>query len=162
MKAGTPKMVLVEWEDSTQPTSSWMWMSDIPDEQKIVKCKTVGWLIEDGKDVKTLALTIGDGDDKDICQANGIINIPTRCTIRTVHLLTSKSKGQKMAINKSSKKKTAPKKRKILKVETSDRISTKASSGLRKPEKQSLKDIRSVSGSALRNDETKGKRSKKR
>lgn len=156
-----PKMVLVEWEDSSQPRSSWVFISDL-DEPQIIKCMSVGYLLDDGRDVKTLALSIGHYDDIDSRQVNGIMTIPTRCIIRIDNLLTSKRKEHKMSPNKSRKKSKSPKKIKILKKETSDRVSSFASAGVKDPEKLTPKQVRSISASAMSQDETKGKRSKKK
>ena len=46
----------------------------------------VGWLVNDGTDVKALAPNIGNYDDLDGAQASGIICIPSRCITRLVKL----------------------------------------------------------------------------
>jgi len=79
-----PPLVLAEWEDSAQPKSNWVFLSDF-EKPEIIKCVSVGWLINDGADVKALAPNIGDGE-----QASGIICIPSRCITRLVKLKETK------------------------------------------------------------------------
>lgn len=71
------RLVLVEWEDSARPVPEWVWASAHTWEQ-VVKCRSVGWLVYDGADVKALAPNVGDeeGEDHQYC---GVIRIPARC-----------------------------------------------------------------------------------
>lgn len=78
-------LVMVEWQDSAQPISSWIYLSDVP-EPRIVECVSVGWLIQDGDVVKALAPNVGNLGDPDAAQASGVIRIPTRCITRLVRL----------------------------------------------------------------------------
>lgn len=81
---GEPKpcpLVLVEWEDSAQPVSSWQWITAYT-EPDIVTCASVGWLIHDGRDVKVVAPNLGHSDDQSAVQVSGVIRIPTRCVTR--------------------------------------------------------------------------------
>ena len=79
------QLVLVEWEDSAQPLPSWQWLSDC-NEFEFVVCRSVGWLVHDGDEVKALAPNIGwCGADEDR-QVSGLIRIPARC-IRKVTML---------------------------------------------------------------------------
>ncbi|MGF7211595.1 hypothetical protein GGE65_006212 [Skermanella aerolata] len=77
----TCPLVLVEWEDSTQPVSSWQWITSYK-EPDIVTCASVGWLIHDGADVKALAPNLGHSDEQRAVQVSGVIRIPTRCVTR--------------------------------------------------------------------------------
>lgn len=76
-------LVLVEWEDSSQPTSRWYQIAEIVEGAPTV-CRTVGFLMRDDARVKVIAHTVnGEG------QANhttGIIRIPSRAVIRIDHL----------------------------------------------------------------------------
>lgn len=57
------KLVLVEWLDShISPT----WTRDSP-QSAALKCQTVGWLVHDGKDAKTLAASVTIEDDPQRC-----------------------------------------------------------------------------------------------
>ena len=78
-------LVLVEWEDSTQPIAGWVYLADF-ETKTAVKCASVGWLIHDGEDVKALAPNMGDLGDGDSAQASGIIRIPARCITSVVRL----------------------------------------------------------------------------
>lgn len=73
------KLVLIEWEDSTQPTSSWQFRDDV--RAAVVRIASVGWLVKDGKRVKALAPNVGGLDGKVKAQVTGVITIPTRCVI---------------------------------------------------------------------------------
>lgn len=79
-------LVLVEWEDSTQPVSSWQWITAYK-EPDIVTCASVGWLIHDGADVKALAPNLGHSDEQRAVQVSGVIRIPTRCVTRITVLV---------------------------------------------------------------------------
>lgn len=76
-----PKLVLVEWEDSRQPSSGWVWLDDV-DLGEAVPCKTAGWIIAESKSVMAVAQNIGDNGD----QACGIIRIPKRCVVKVTKL----------------------------------------------------------------------------
>lgn len=79
MKADPP-LVLIEWEDSSQPVSHWQFVDDI--KVAAVRIASVGWLVKDGKKVKGLAPNIGGLDGKVCPQVTGVISIPTRCVIQ--------------------------------------------------------------------------------
>ena len=78
-------LVLVEWEDSTQPVPQWKYLADY-EKAGAVKCASVGWLIQDDKHTKALAPNIGDLGTDDSAQASGVIRIPVRCITRIVRL----------------------------------------------------------------------------
>lgn len=78
-------LVLVEWEDSRQPSSSWVRLSTL-EPPTAVRCVSVGWLIHDGASVKALASNMGDVDDENSVQASGVIRIPARCITRLTEL----------------------------------------------------------------------------
>ena len=70
------KLVLVEWLDShITPT----WTRDAP-QTTAQKCRTVGWLVHDGKDAKTLAASVTEEDDPQRCCQ---MTIPTAAIVRT-------------------------------------------------------------------------------
>ena len=78
-------LVLIEWEDSVQPQSSWQALADWK-LSGVVVIASVGWLIKDGKRVKALAPNMGGIDGKTCVQVSGVIHIPTRCVIRITKL----------------------------------------------------------------------------
>lgn len=79
-----PKLVLIEWEDSAQPVPGWAWLDELED-MKAVRCRSVGWLIQDDAKVKALAPNLGCVLDED-WQVSGVIRIPARCVTRLVEI----------------------------------------------------------------------------
>ena len=80
------KLVMVEWVDSAQPTSEWEFLSEV-EFKRIVNCSSVGWLIEDGGRVMTLAANFGEMDGiKDSEQVCAVIRIPVKSIISVVEL----------------------------------------------------------------------------
>lgn len=77
-------LVVIEWEDSAQPVSNWAWLDDHT-WGEVVKCRSAGWLIHDGADVKALAPNLGDLDSGS-AQVSGVIRIPTRCITEIKYL----------------------------------------------------------------------------
>lgn len=74
-------LVLVEWEDSRQPSAQWQLLRGFTPSD-ICRCTSVGWLVYDGVDKKVLAPNVGDIEDEHNMQASGLIHIPTRCVTR--------------------------------------------------------------------------------
>ncbi len=85
-------LVLVEWEDSRQPSGRWERLADFSP-AGICKCVSVGFLVHDGADKKVLAPNMADVEDEQNIQATGMINIPTSCVTRIVQIeeITSSS-----------------------------------------------------------------------
>jgi hypothetical protein len=79
-RRGCP-LVLIEWEDSRQPTGAWSRLSGFKPAD-ICRCASVGWLIYDGRDRKVLAPNMGDIGDEHNAQMSGTINIPASCITR--------------------------------------------------------------------------------
>jgi hypothetical protein len=78
------RLVLIEWEDSSQPVSSWQFKDDV--KAAAVHIASVGWLVVDKKSVKALAPNVGGLDGKVSAQVSGVISIPTRCIIKIVDI----------------------------------------------------------------------------
>lgn len=78
------RLVLIKWEDSSQPAPAWQFINDAPT-LKIIKCLSVGWLIDSNKHVKMIAPNIGDIDNEN-AQASGFIQIPVRSIIKIVEI----------------------------------------------------------------------------
>ena len=78
MKNGCP-LVIVEWVDSAQPQSCWKFLEDVgtPDS---IHCVSVGWLVSDGEENKSVAPNMGGVNDPGSMQVSGIITIPV-CSI---------------------------------------------------------------------------------
>ena len=79
------KLVLVEWEDSAQPTPSWMFLDDAPD-LEIIKCMSVGWIINENDNVLMIAPNIGDYESGGGAQGSAFIRIPKSAIIKTASL----------------------------------------------------------------------------
>lgn len=67
------KIVFIKWIDSKSGSFEWEYLDEI-ESLKPVVCKSIGFLIEDNREFKTIAPTIGGG------QVLGRITIPT-CSI---------------------------------------------------------------------------------
>lgn len=82
------QLVIVEWEDSAQPTPAWElrsnWKPGSP-----IRIATAGWLVHDGKQVKAVAQNVGGLDGNVAAQMSGVIHIPASA-IRSIHRLTEK------------------------------------------------------------------------
>lgn len=75
-------LVWIEWEDSARPDGAWRFIEDWADAaDEIVRCVSVGFLINDGDKVKAVAQNIGDADTSS-AQASGFIRIPSRCVTK--------------------------------------------------------------------------------
>jgi hypothetical protein len=74
-----PKLVLIEWVDSHQVQR---WTSEEPSQEPML-CRSVGWLIHDGKKAKTVCahMTL-----ETIPQRTGEMTIPT-CAITKMTVL---------------------------------------------------------------------------
>lgn len=79
------KLMLVEWEDSAQPTSNWSYLSN-PPELEIIQCVSVGWLVQENDRVLMLAPNIGDYESGNGAQGCGLIRIPKAAITRTARL----------------------------------------------------------------------------
>lgn len=83
--ANDASLVLIEWEDSRQPSAAWVRLSDF-EPAGASDCVSVGFLIYDGEDYKALAPNMADIEDDENMQASGIIHIPANCITRIVKL----------------------------------------------------------------------------
>lgn len=79
------ELVLVEWEDSAQPTSNWRYLDD-PPALEVIQCISVGWVIGKNDRVIMLAPNIGDYESGDGAQGTGFIRIPANSITRMVAL----------------------------------------------------------------------------
>lgn len=84
-------LVLIEWEDSRQPSSAWKHLAEHP-VWYAVKCASVGWLVHDDDQKKVLAPNMGDIDDASNMQLSGEIVIPTSCVLRISRLNETSSR----------------------------------------------------------------------
>ena len=99
----TATLVIVEWEDSRQPSGAWKRLSEFkPD--GICQCVSVGFLIYDGEDYKTVAPNMADISSDENMQASGLIHIPTTCVTKISPLkeITSSSTSSRASDLKQS------------------------------------------------------------
>lgn len=76
--------VLIEWEDSAQPSSAWGWVDELSDPAPVL-CQTVGFLVKETERCLVLALSIGDATSERP-QANGVMQIPRSAVVRLTSL----------------------------------------------------------------------------
>jgi len=84
MKQLKPSLVLIEWEDSAQPDGQWRYIDGL-NPGTIVRCTSVGYLLESDAKTKALAQNVAALGTDD-AQASGIIRIPTRAVTRIKRL----------------------------------------------------------------------------
>jgi hypothetical protein len=73
-------LVIIRWQDSAQPLSSWQYLSALP-RTRPIECATVGWLLKDDDDIKVICQSVGDLENPKNAQASGIMTIPARCVL---------------------------------------------------------------------------------
>lgn len=76
---------MIEWEDSAQPIPSWRLLADF-EPQGILRCVSVGWLIQDDDCVKAVAPNMGGINVEGSLQVSGVIQIPASCVLRVTRL----------------------------------------------------------------------------
>lgn len=86
MTAKAPKLVLIEWVDSSQPLPAWRFLDDLPP-LEVVRCCSVGWLVAEGRGVKLIAPNIGNVESGGSAQGSGLIRIPIPSITRQVRLV---------------------------------------------------------------------------
>jgi hypothetical protein len=80
--------ILVEWADSAQPISAWMFLENKPS-LEIIQCVSVGWVVGETDEVLMLAPNLGDIESGGSAQASGFIRIPKSAVTRRVELMAS-------------------------------------------------------------------------
>ena len=80
--------ILVEWIDSAQPISAWMFLENKPS-LEIIQCVSVGWVVGETDEVLMLAPNLGDIESGGSAQASGFIRIPKSAVTRRVELMAS-------------------------------------------------------------------------
>lgn len=78
-------LVMIEWVDSVLPRSRWDYLTDIG-RPEAVRCVSVGWLVADHKNIKSLAPNMGAVDTSDSLQVSGLITIPMQAIIKITRL----------------------------------------------------------------------------
>jgi hypothetical protein len=80
------KLVQIEWVDSQGPDGSWRFLheEDLKKTLSDLLCRSVGWLVYDGKDCKRIVPHLaGNGDD---LQGRGDLAIPSRSIVKITEL----------------------------------------------------------------------------
>ena len=78
--------LLVEWMDSAQPISAWMFLENKPSLETI-QCVSVGWVVGETDEVLMLAPNLGDIESGGSAQGSGFIRIPKSAVTRRVVLI---------------------------------------------------------------------------
>jgi len=78
--------ILVEWTDSAQPISAWMFLENKPS-LEIIQCVSVGWVVGETDEVLMLAPNLGDIESGGSGQASGFIRIPKSAVTRRVAMI---------------------------------------------------------------------------
>ena len=78
--------ILVEWIDSAQPISAWMFLENKPS-LEIIQCVSVGWVVGETDEVLMLAPNLGDIESGGSGQGSGFIRIPKSAVTRRVVLI---------------------------------------------------------------------------
>jgi hypothetical protein len=81
----TCPLVMIEWEDSSQPLSSWQYLADFGEPRAII-CRSVGWLLVSNRRTTVVVPNMGGLDSPDAMQASGTIVIPTRAVRKVFRL----------------------------------------------------------------------------
>ena len=81
-----PRPVLVEWEDSAQPSPEWTFIDDIPEEPGILVIRSLGWLVKRDETELRVALALGGTPDNGNQQVSGVAAIPASC-VKNLHFL---------------------------------------------------------------------------
>lgn len=88
------ELVLIEWQDSLGCSSNWQPLGDCAPEPFV--CRSVGWLLYDGKDTKVVVPHIHNENESGIAsQGCGDIAIPSRSILRMVKLTIPKARIRK-------------------------------------------------------------------
>ncbi len=108
MQRGELPLVLVEWEDSSQPVPQWQWLDSIS-KAAAVQCITVGFLLVDDGEIKMVAQNVGDIHNPER-QVSGVITIPARAVTRMTRLGARECKGcpLPMTLGSSSQRSSRP------------------------------------------------------
>lgn len=87
------RLVLVEWEDS-HGGRGWQSLDATPEDRALV-CRSVGWLVLDGKQAKVVAPHMNEQEPGVPLQGSGVITIPSRAVLRIVTLTEAAEKSRR-------------------------------------------------------------------
>jgi hypothetical protein len=79
------RLVLIEWLDSYGCSSQWRDLNIV--DVKPMVCRSVGWLLHDGKDCKVIVPHVSDQNiDHELGQGCGDMTIPTKAILSVINL----------------------------------------------------------------------------
>jgi hypothetical protein len=79
------RLVLIEWTDSLGCSSTWQPLDSVESPKPLV-CKSVGWLLHDGKDCKVIVPHVTEDHGSAKRQGCGDMTIPSRCIVKLTTL----------------------------------------------------------------------------
>jgi hypothetical protein len=83
-------LVRVRWLDSSSPRTGWIRLNEWEGVGSL-ECLSVGYLIAEDTESKTLAPHLAYPDDEDQCQGNGIIVIPCGAIVSVDPLIVNEN-----------------------------------------------------------------------
>lgn len=86
------RLVIIDWVDSRGAAPRWDFLED--KDNSVVACRSVGWLVFDGRDAKTVVPHLGS-INTGAAQGCGDMTIPTRAIVRMLNLHVPPSKKPK-------------------------------------------------------------------
>ena len=78
----SPRLVLIEWEDS-HGDGAWQQL-DAEIEDRVLVCRSVGWLVLDGKRAKVIVPHLSEQDTGVPRPGRGVMTNPARAVLRIV------------------------------------------------------------------------------
>jgi hypothetical protein len=86
-KSRLKKLVHITWDDHNSNSFGWRTDEEIAADSQPLGCETVGWLVKDGKDVKTVVMTRYLEENGFMQKSTGDMTILT-CAIRKIKVLS--------------------------------------------------------------------------
>lgn len=87
------RLVMIEWEDS-HGNGEWQEI-DGPIEDRALVCRSVGWLVLDGKRAKVIAPHLNEPESGVIGQGCGILTIPTSAILSVTEIAEPRRPAQR-------------------------------------------------------------------
>lgn len=92
LSGSVPRLVLVEWVDS-HTEGGWQRLDgDLVDRAAL--CRSAGWMILDGAEVKIVAPHLNEPENGVPLQGSGVMHIPARAVLRIVNLTQHDDSGE--------------------------------------------------------------------
>jgi len=81
---------LVHWLDSARPSPDWQFLSELPP-LTVIRCISVGWVVDEDDAVLMLAPNVGDVDSESP-QACGFLKVPKRSIVLRVPMVEANAR----------------------------------------------------------------------